>query len=565
MKAEHVLIIFAVLFLIILVIAAARNNAEREKRKLRFLRARYGKVPENEYTAEELASAGLYAKEEENGAFEIDDITYNDLALEDLYLLMNNTVSSPGDSVLMDWLRHPVFDKEKLAARDRLIELVRENQGLREKLQLILWDVGRDNGISAYELIKKLNEAQKIGRAKYIASAIGMLAGIALLFIQPLVGLLLIIAMLVFNSASYMHGNTTIKTYVKSFKAILRMLEASRKLAGLNVPEIKDILQELGSLEGGLKGISRGAFLVTSASGVGTGLESVLIEYMKMFFHVDLIKFDQMLDAYRGKEAAVLRMFELLGTLDTVCALASYREYLPVYTRGEFHFPKEGEKPVIRAEELVHPLLSAPVPNSFTVQGGNLITGSNASGKSTFLKSAAIAAIMGQTVCTVPAGAFSSPFIRVLTSMALTDNLSGGESYFIVEIRSLRRIMEASEDASSGIPVLGVVDEVLRGTNTIERIAASAEILAELAKKPAVTLAATHDIELANILKGSYRNLHFEEEIRDGDVVFSYKLLEGPATTRNAIRLLGLAGYDEEVVERARARAERFETTGNWT
>ena len=55
------------------------------------------------------------------------------------------------------------------------------------------------------------------------------------------------------------------------------------------------------------------------------------------------------------------------------------------------------------------------------------------------------------------------------------------------------------------------------------------------------------------------------EEIRDGDVVFSYKLLEGPATTRNAIRLLGLAGYDEEVVERARARAERFETTGNWT
>jgi DNA mismatch repair ATPase MutS len=286
---------------------------------------------------------------------------------------------------------------------------------------------------------------------------------------------------------------------------------------------------------------------------------------MKMFFHVDLIKFDQMLDAYRGKEAAVLRMFELLGTLDTVCALASYREYLPVYTRGDFHFPKEGEKPVIRAEELVHPLLAAPVPNSFTVQGGNLITGSNASGKSTFLKSAAIAAIMGQTVCTVPAGAFSSPFIRVLTSMALTDNLSGGESYFIVEIRSLRRIMEASEDTSSGIPVLGVVDEVLRGTNTIERIAASAEILAELAKKPAVTLAATHDIELANILKGSYRNLHFEEEIRDGDVVFSYKLLEGPATTRNAIRLLGLAGYDEEVVERARARAERFETTGNWT
>ena len=559
------MLFFAGIVLVILIIAAARNNRERKKRRLRFLRARYGKVPENEYTAEELASAGLYAADREDAPFTVDDITFNDLALEELYLIMNNTVSSPGDSVLMDWLRHPVFDKTVLDERNRLIELVRSDQGLREKLQLILWEVRRDSGISCYELLRKLDHAEKIGMLKFIASGAALLLGIAFLFIEPIVGLAVIIGVLIFNSASYMHGNTELKLYVKSFKAILRMIEAAKRLSGLKIPELADMLAELGTLADRLKGISRGSFLVTSSSGVGTGLESVLIEYMKMLFHVDLIKFDQMLDAYRGNEETVLRMFELLGTLDTVCSLASFREYLPVYCRGEFHFPEEGEAPEIRAEDLVHPLIQSPVPNSFTVSGGNLITGSNASGKSTFLKSIAIAAIMGQTVDTVPAAAFSSPFIRVLTSMALTDNLIGGESYFIVEIRSLRRIMDAAEDTTSGVPVLGVVDEVLRGTNTIERIAASSEILAELAGRPAVTMAATHDIELANILAGKYRNLHFEEEIKDGDVLFSYKLKEGPAVTRNAIRLLGLAGYAEEVVMRAQNRAEHFEATGSWT
>ena len=554
----------AVIFLVILVIAALRNNRERTRRNLRFFRARYGKAPENEYTEEELASAASYAAGRKEEGFYVDDITWNDLAMEEIYLLMNNTVSSPGDSVLLDWFRHPVFDKAILDERNRLIELVRNNAQLREKLQLILCRVRRDSGISAYELIRKLDDAKEIGRSKYLMTAAGMFAGFVLLFIKPLIGLMLIIGMLVINSASYMGGNTTLKIYIKSFKAILRMMDAAGKLSKEDIPELADILKELGSLEGQLRGISRGSFLVTSEAGIGTGLEAVLIEYLKMFFHVDLIKFDQMLAAYRGNEAKVMRMFELLGTLDTVCALASFREYLPVYCRGDFHFPEEGEDPEIRAEELVHPLLDHPVGNSFAIRGGNLVTGSNASGKSTFLKSVAIAAIMGQTVDTVPAASFKSPFLRVLSSMALTDNLAGGESYFIVEIRSLKRIMDAAADLSSGVPVLGVVDEVLRGTNTIERIAASSEILSELAKRPAIVLAATHDLELTGILSGSYRNLHFEEEIRDGDVVFSYRLLEGPAVTRNAIRLLGLAGYDEDVVERAQALAEHFERTGSW-
>ena len=148
-----------------------------------------------------------------------------------------------------------------------------------------------------------------------------------------------------------------------------------------------------------------------------------------------------------------------------------------------------------------------------------------------------------------------------MTSMALRDNLEGGESYFIVEIKSLQRILKECEKKQ---PVLCIVDEVLRGTNTIERIAASSQILRSLCKPHVLPLAATHDIELSYILEDCYNNYHFEEEIRDHDVVFNYLLKQGRATTRNAIRLLEIIGYNPEIIKDAQEMAKRFEGTGVW-
>jgi DNA mismatch repair ATPase MutS len=167
-----------------------------------------------------------------------------------------------------------------------------------------------------------------------------------------------------------------------------------------------------------------------------------------------------------------------------------------------------------------------------------------------------------QSLDTVPAEAWSAPYMKIVTSMALTDNLLGGESYFIVEIRSLKRIVDMAAD--SDVPVLGIVDEVLRGTNTVERIAASSKILEMLAKGNAVIFAATHDIELSYILESLYRNLHFEEEIDGGDVRFCYRLMEGRAMTSNAIRLLSVMGYNTNVVDSARKMAEDFTKSGEW-
>ena len=108
------------------------------------------------------------------------------------------------------------------------------------------------------------------------------------------------------------------------------------------------------------------------------------------------------------------------------------------------------------------------------------------------------------------------------------------------------------------------VDEVLRGTNTIERIAASSKILKTLTSERSLCFAATHDVELTYILESIYTNYHFEEEVREEDIYFSYELHKGRAMTRNAIKLLKIMGYENNLVQEAEELASHFIEKGYW-
>ena len=146
--------------------------------------------------------------------------------------------------------------------------------------------------------------------------------------------------------------------------------------------------------------------------------------------------------------------------------------------------------------------------------------------------------------------------------MALQDDLGNSESYYIVEIKALKRILDVMD--MSDVPVLCFVDELLRGTNTVERIAASSQILYSFTNRNVMAFAATHDIELTSILEKYYSNYHFEEEVSDDDILFNYKLFKGRATSRNAIKLLGIIGYDKEIIQTSELMAEAFSRDGKW-
>jgi DNA mismatch repair ATPase MutS len=161
---------------------------------------------------------------------------------------------------------------------------------------------------------------------------------------------------------------------------------------------------------------------------------------------------------------------------------------------------------------------------------------------------------MAQSVHTCAAASFETGFFRVATSMALKDDLLAGDSYYMVEIKAMKRLLELGKQSET--PALVFADEVLRGTNTVERIAASTQILRSLNHANSLCLAATHDIELTTLLASEYENYHFEESFIDNDIHFPYKILPGAATTRNAIKLLRVMGYDEALVKEAEKMAE---------
>ncbi len=534
---------------------------ENRKKAVEFKKSaekNWGKRPTLRQSAEEFESISHYFKQREAHGFTIDDITWNDCGMDDIFRMMNAALSSPGEDVLYSWLREPVFDTAAIAGRNDLMEYFSSNSERRLYMQRILYDVGRMNKMSFYDYISQIKEAGRIGKMKYITAGLMSAAGIILLFVFPLAGVLLLMPALFINFFIHISQRDKTQTYIRGFSCVIKLIEAGRKIAACTDVELLPLAKRAEIACKALSGFETGSFFVTSGGRIGTGLGDTILEYLKMFFHLDLIKFDSMVATFAGHEEECMDLLDVIGTIDAAIAASSFRQLLPHWCHGSVT-----EETVISGKEMYHPLLRDPVPNSFTCSGGNLITGSNASGKSTFLKNIAVNQILMQSIDTVPAREWSAPYMKVVTSMALSDNLLGGESYFIVEIRSLKRIVDMAE--GSKVPVLGIVDEVLRGTNTIERIAASSKILETLAGGDAVIFAATHDIELSYILESIYRNLHFEEEIAGEDVRFSYKLKEGRAMTRNAIRLLGIAGYSRDVVDAAQNMAENFTLNGEWS
>ena len=173
------------------------------------------------------------------------------------------------------------------------------------------------------------------------------------------------------------------------------------------------------------------------------------------------------------------------------------------------------------------------------------------SGKSTFLRTIGLNALLAQTIYTCAAKSYKTSFFKIMTSISPEDNISSGKSYYFREAEALKRIIsECSEDR----PVLCIIDEIFRGTNPVERVNASAEILNYINKHNTLTLVATHDLELTEILKDEYLCCYFSEDINSDGLQFDYKLKYGICRTRNAVKLLKYLEYPEEIIQKTNER-----------
>lgn len=557
------LIAFTVAVMLLLWVIFWQNEQKNKKAARQQLREDWGRPPRRHYTADQIRRLSAYAEQKSrSAAFSIDAVTWRDLDMDRLFMRMNGTVSAVGEEYLLYLLRTPLLDEADLWERDRLISLFMEDEQRREELQMILSQIPRGGAHPIGEGLLDLKRAAPVRKAKHWALCAAAALSLAFMFIQPVYGFFLFLGVACLNTADYYMGSDRKQTevYLGCFRDILRMMRAAKDVEAWTKAaaweQIDGICARMRQARQELRPFSKGSYWLSGKGDVSGGIEAVLADLIRMIFHVDLICYNAMLQKIQCHEAAAWTLMETLGELDCAMAAASFRATLPVWCRPVF-----GQDMDVQEEGLYHPLLADPVPNSFHLKKGMLLTGSNASGKSTFLRAAAINAILAQAIATCTAVSYRAPMCRIFTSMSLSDDLEKKESYFMAEIRSLKRILDAA--AQEG-PMLCMVDEVLRGTNTIERIAASSQILQSLCREQVIALAATHDIELTYILEAWYENYHFGEEVREKDVLFSYELKKGRASTRNAIRLLEMMGYDDQIVRGAREAARAFEESGVW-
>ena len=543
------------------------RDRKKQKRFKESLHRDYGILHERRQDLERFARINrYYLKHVQTG--QIDDVTWNDLDMDQIFRSMNHTYSAAGEEYLYHTLRSAGQSAEQLEGLEKWIRYFMEHEEERVYVQLQMAKLGYLGKYSLYDYIDNLGYLGERSNRRAILMDllfIPLVACMPFFFSYALLGC---IALMVFNIMTYFKEKEEIEPYIISFQFIVKLLDAADRVekvpSGNKDAFWEPILNEIKEKRSVLAPLRRGSIWVASKNGSLSGNPlDLLMDYLKMTFHVDLIVFNKMLAFLQKNVQPVDDLNTLLGRLETSIAIGAWRTSLG---RGNGYcvpkFLPEGEI-ALRVEEGYHPLIDEPVKNTIETKQGVLLTGSNASGKSTFLKMVAINAILAQTVHTCTASRYEAHIWRIYSSMSLRDDIESGDSYYMVEIKALKRILTAVKE--EGMPVLCFVDEVLRGTNIVERIAASTQILHSLYGKSVLCFAATHDVELTELLKEEYHNYHFEEEIIDGDVCFQYRLLPGKATTRNAIKLLEIIGYDEDVIQKAQERAERFVQTGLWS
>ena len=537
----------AIVAVILFILTIVWQNIQTKKFNRRWLRVSFGKKKDSlEDSLENIQDIARWYKLQEDFILpdeKVDDVTWNDLDMDRIFALMNHNTSSTGEQYMYKLLRQLKQDTEAWKQREEKICFFEREESIRLNVQMGLQALRKRE---IYYLIPEIVDTIEEKRLPFAKYSRVLLISLILLAVAAVVtgGNLYIVVLLgvnaLVNLILYAVRKNEYEIYLQAVFAIVRIVKTA-KLIEHEMGEIdestRQALQELKLLSRMVDGLesAKQAYLTGD-------IVALLQDYLFGMLMWEFIVYDKVITELCGKKDAFMRVFSFVGETDTCIAIASFRRSL-----GEYCIPEWGGN-VLSIKGLRHPLIDNAVKNDYVFTKNAIITGSNASGKSTFMKSVAVNIILAQTIHTCTAEEMCLSDMGVMTSMAVRDDVAEGESYYIKEIRYLKRMIDRS---SGERRFFFCVDEILRGTNTKERIAASLSILKYMSEKNCVMMVATHDTELAKLLDGEYENYHFGERFQDRDVQFDFKLRSGITETSNAILLLDVVGFPKEIVEQA--------------
>ena len=484
----------------------------------------------------------------EKNEFTIDDQTWNDLMMDEVFNELDRTYSTEGEAALYKMLRNPIVDEEELKERGKLINLFKEDMDLTINLRHILYNMIFD---SKNRLIEMLNEFLSINKFKYyFYSILGfipvLIIAAAIIFKEPQ---FMIVLMVDIFFHMYIHNKEGETISPVGLVYLRDLINSANKLSTIKNEEMKVHTTKIKNLLKSLGIIDRSTYILKTINSFGGFFEVLAIPFL-----IEESTYYRISGKLAKEKDKILELYYLVGEIDALISVAIYENN----NKDKCSTPKFIKETSLKIKDGIHPLLKKPVANSINIsKKGIVLTGTNMSGKSTFLRMISTNILLAQTFNLVLAKEYEGCFLNVVSSISPKDDIVNGKSYYMAEAESILRIIKASEGE---IPVFCPIDEIFRGTNPLERISSSAEILSYINKRNGICIVATHDRELSDMLKDNYDFYYFSEEVdSENGLKFDYKLKKGISKTRNAIKLLEYVGYPKEIIENSFKRVEKME------
>ena len=485
--------------------------------------------------ARRIADAERAAGAEPTGCAWLDERTVADLDLPLVFRTLDRTVTPTGAQALWRWLAAPAHELDVLAARERSLARLAAEPELRARIRDVLaGQVATD----APHLPRLLWEppappVRTIGFA-VLAGVLGVLALLAVLWPPLVVGCLVLLIVNVFLDE---HAHARSAHQGRALGVLRQVLAAVDRITSEGLWTDHAITKDLAAFAG----LRRGVVWLTFSDPFG------ILELLRAGFHVRSLALGKLMREVDRERDRLRRVVLWLGELDALVSIASLRTERPD-TRVPWLSTGAAK---IAARGIVHPAISSAIGNDLVLDAGLLVTGSNMSGKSTFLRAIAINAVCAQSIHTT-FGTWCASLVRVFAVMRITDATAQGQSTFAVEVDAIGALVEAATPRDHTLPALFVLDEPFSGTNPALRVPIVVSVL-EYCRGRNLVVAATHDLDVAEQVDEAFARGYFAE-MEDDRGQFDRRLRAGVSPSSNALALLGRAGYPPEILEDVQRR-----------
>jgi DNA mismatch repair ATPase MutS len=504
----------------------------------------FGTIKADSFDFEQIKS--YFQNKDNSSAFQIlSDKTCNDLDFDELFMFIDRTSSKIGQQFLYNKIRTIPLESNAIAVQEKLIEEITNNPDFRVSLQSQLSKLNAPEAFYITALFQE--EHLKPPKWFFLVRILSFtsLLSLFLLFFNPILFIVLLCVFII-NIVIHYWNKKNLYQYVASLPQLLKLNSVARELFKSKClkdlsPNLADSIHIIAKVKRRMSFFKLEANLQGEMGAIFWGI----LELFKILFLLEPLLLFGVLSQLDTKRKEIEALFLFVGQIDALISIASLRKGLPHYCLPEIN----AEPKILVVKNAYHPLISNCIENSIHVNAKSiLLTGSNMSGKTSFIRTIGINTITGLTLNTCFAEQFSIHKMRVFSAIRISDDLMNDKSYYFEEVLTIKEMIEKSKE---DVPNLFLLDEIYKGTNTVERISAGKAVLSFLTKADNIVFVSTHDVELADLLREEYDLYHFSEKVDHKTVDFDFKLKDGKLKNRNAIRILQINDYPEAIIKEA--------------